>query len=768
MDKKASMATATTDWRTEITKETRQKKFHSIWMVLERQFSGQFNMNVISDHARKHEMKLFSQANSTDEYLNAGIGKLSKRENHRGSSSSRAAVVYPQYHQPTPQLRRQHPKVRQAHQQFAMQNQSCASLQNTSNSQSRPQGFQRQDIGIHLSSEMFTQHPNFVNLTTQVEKEANSEGFKASKSLHQHEQHKQQHSMRASAERIPSSEVLHDAAFAEMEQLKKTFLPLIIKAYEPYRKVHPDAQHKNRLMKTLERILTFFHSPKEKIIASYTKERFYRCLKYIEQFGNTIKCNTNVANKQSSLHGGQPGLSGSRINHPLQQSDNVKLPCQSVIRATTGSSGSSSPIAPQEKGSVRSETDYIQKNLLQNRQHYKSIKSKVHPQWIHASGNTPATYRSGMSLNHHLNSNFSHQIHDASQLCHVAERPRPTKPCTSPLYGIASPAPSSPIVGLEKTSPNVTYHSGLNFQSPQHCNPYQLLHSKTETQVPSQKIRSSSAMTSPVAEPTSPGINGQFSTYQAYSRLLKAVGSSSRAALRAAVSGITSVGYMEDAIIDPRCHAMVTNLRLLNGCGSSNNMKRKINAMALNNIPSPRSDIPGSEETVTSRTKKLKKHTDSSLLEEIRNINKQFIETVLELDVDENLNRRLANAGTVLRCSYSAVIDGTNSEAYPVKLPVLTMKLLVPLDYPEDYPVFLSKFDSGSSNVDEECSNLSNEAMSMLRAFLRTAPECVSLEEYARVWDECARSVVSDYVQRAGGGSFSARYGTWEDSVATA
>lgn len=88
--------------------------------------------------------------------------------------------------------------------------------------------------------------------------------------------------------------------------------------------------------------------------------------------------------------------------------------------------------------------------------------------------------------------------------------------------------------------------------------------------------------------------------------------------------------------------------------------------------------------------------TDSSLLEEIRNVNKQFIETVLELDVDENLNRRLANAGTVLRCSYSAVIDGTNSEAYPVKLPVLTMKLLVPLDYPEDYPVFLSKFDSGS------------------------------------------------------------------------
>lgn len=83
-----------------------------------------------------------------------------------------------------------------------------------------------------------------------------------------------------------------------------------------------------------------------------------------------------------------------------------------------------------------------------------------------------------------------------------------------------------------------------------------------------------------------------------------------------------------------------------------------------------------------------------ALLEEMRNINKQFIETVLELDLDENLNARLANAGTVLRCSYRAVTDSKNSEAHPVKLPVLSVKLLVPLDYPEDYPVFLSKLNT--------------------------------------------------------------------------
>lgn len=70
------------------------------------------------------------------------------------------------------------------------------------------------------------------------------------------------------------------------------------------------------------------------------------------------------------------------------------------------------------------------------------------------------------------------------------------------------------------------------------------------------------------------------------------------------------------------------------------------------------------------------------------------------------------------------------------------------------------------STEDEEFRDMSNKATSMLRAFLRTAPDCLSLEDYARAWDECARTVVSEHAQRAGGGCFSSRYGTWEDFVA--
>ncbi|XP_038903081.1 mediator of RNA polymerase II transcription subunit 15a-like isoform X2 [Benincasa hispida] len=764
-------------------------------MMLNEQWSAHhadgMNMKAISELAREHEMELFSMAKSKDDYLNAGTRKMNRRENHHGSSSTQVAVPNPQYHQsaepnsllrqhiqPTTQLHRQNLNVGQTHQQFGMHNQRHVSPQNTLNSQ-----FQRRDFGIHPSPEMFTQHPNLVNLqpnenlTTQVKEEVNGEGFQASKSSHQHhtaiEQYKQQQSMGASAvpEEIPTSEDWHDVAFAEMERLKKTYLPLLEKACELSLQVVQAEQIQQQKHDPLRGMMKFLQLPRDKIILTYDKEKFYRCLQTIEKVGKAIKSKFNLGNKQQPLHGGQPGPGGSRLN-PVQQSNSVKLHRQPVIRATTGFPDGTSPIASPEKGSVRSETDCIQINLLQNRQHFENIESEFRSQWLqpkqNATGNIPAIYRSGMSLNHYC-SNVSPQIHEASQLSQFAERPLPTNPCGSSLHGRASPAPSSSIVRLDKSSPNVSYLSSSNFQFPQNCNPLEFLHPKAEIEVQSQKIRSSSAMTSPFATPTSLGSNGQLPTAtQAHNRLLKAVESLSNEALTIAVSGISSVGYSDDAMIDPWCHAKVTDVRLQDGSGSSNNMKRKINATALNNIPSPCSDITGSEPTVTSRRKKLKKLSDYSLLEELRNINKQFVETVLELDLDESLNRKLANAGTVLRCSYSAATECKNSEACPVKLPVLSVKLLVPLDYPEDYPVFLSKFNTNSGNVDKEFRDLSNEATLMLRAFLRTAPDCLSLLEYARVWDECARSVVSEYAQRAGGGCFSTQYGTWEDTVAVA
>ena len=39
----------------------------------------------------------------------------------------------------------------------------------------------------------------------------------------------------------------------------------------------------------------------------------------------------------------------------------------------------------------------------------------------------------------------------------------------------------------------------------------------------------------------------------------------------------------------------------------------------------------------------------------------------------------------------------------------------------------------------------------------------MSLKEIAKTWDVCARTVISEYAQQSGGGTFSSKYGSWED-----
>ncbi|KAG7027708.1 Mediator of RNA polymerase II transcription subunit 15a [Cucurbita argyrosperma subsp. argyrosperma] len=602
-------------------------------------------------------------------------------------------------------------------------------------------GFQSRAFGNHMPPEMFTQHPKVVNLqpnenlSAQVKEEVVDEDFIGSTFLHQHysaiEQHKQHQSVGASAvpNGNPNAEDWHDLALSEVQRLR-THLPLLTKAYVRASEQCLQVAETEKMQKyehdknILQKIINFLKLPEDRII-SYTKESFYRCVQTIEE---TLKGHENgsinIASKQQPLHG-QPSLCQSHIN-PAQQ---------------TNSSNSSSPRAPREIGSLRSEADWIQKYTPRNRQHSEKIEQEFKSSWIKqnqkSTENIQAIRRSGMYLENHFNSKFSPQTHEASRLSQIAERALPKIACNS-LYGRASPTfPSTD--GLGKISSNV------------------------------------SSLWSPISqfsqETTRFGNNGQLSTTQPHNRLLKAVESISNEALRAAILEISSVTNMEDRITEPWFCEKETHLSLQDGGGSSKNMKRKMNATTLNDMPSPCSDIVGSEPTVTSISKKLKKLSDNALLEEMRNINRHFIETVLELDTDENVNRRLANAGTVLRCSYRAATEGKNSvihsENNTLKLPVLSVKLLVPLDYPEDYPVFLSKLNTECGTEDEEFRDMWSKATSLLNALLRTAPVYLSLEECAKAWDECARAVVCDYAQRAGGGCFSSRYGSWEDCAAT-
>ena len=68
----------------------------------------------------------------------------------------------------------------------------------------------------------------------------------------------------------------------------------------------------------------------------------------------------------------------------------------------------------------------------------------------------------------------------------------------------------------------------------------------------------------------------------------------------------------------------------------------------------------------------------------------------------------------------------------------------------------------------KEYEDLSIKAKSRFSISLRSLAQPMSLEEIARTWDNCARAVISEYAQQSGGGTFSSKYGTWENCLSAA
>ena len=68
----------------------------------------------------------------------------------------------------------------------------------------------------------------------------------------------------------------------------------------------------------------------------------------------------------------------------------------------------------------------------------------------------------------------------------------------------------------------------------------------------------------------------------------------------------------------------------------------------------------------------------------------------------------------------------------------------------------------------KEYEDLSVKAKSMFSISLRSISQPMSLGEIARTWDVCARAVISEHAQQSGGGSFSSKYGTWENCLSAA
>ncbi|XP_073226648.1 mediator of RNA polymerase II transcription subunit 15a-like [Cicer arietinum] len=294
--------------------------------------------------------------------------------------------------------------------------------------------------------------------------------------------------------------------------------------------------------------------------------------------------------------------------------------------------------------------------------------------------------------------------------------------------------------------------------------------------------------------------SGKSTAEQPLERLVRAVQSMSTKTLSAAVNDISSVVSMtdriagsapgngsraavgEDLVSITNCRLQARNFTTQDGSNGTKKIKRYISSRPLKNVSSAgsmndsinqfsASEASQQKSTASSNFTKPKAEVSHALLEEIRQINCRLIDTVVDI-CDEDVDPTIASVtaaegaeGTIVKCSFIPVALSPSLKCHYASLqsPIQPLRLLVPQNYPNCSPIFLDKLpvESCKGNAD-----LTEKAKLKFSVALRSVSQPFSVKDIAKTWDSSARGAVSDYAQQFGGGTFSSKYGTWEDCLA--
>ncbi|KAL9274793.1 Mediator of RNA polymerase II transcription subunit 15a-like protein [Drosera capensis] len=405
-----------------------------------------------------------------------------------------------------------------------------------------------------------------------------------------------------------------------------------------------------------------------------------------------------------------------------------------------------------------------------------------------------------------MNQHSSPQIDQQSMLPSLNKLGTPSQSANSPFVvpSPQTPLALSPMPG-EPEKPStalLSLSNAANFGHQQAIG--------ASLSAPSLAIGTPGISASPLlAEFTMPdGTHGSVSTIsdkpgvteQPLQRLMKAVSSLSPKELNETVSDVGSIVSMidriagsapgngsraaigEDLVAMTKCRLQARNFVTQEGSSGAKRMRRYTSAMPIN-VASPLSGMNGSfkqltasdtselESTATSNIKRLRSEVNHALLEEIREINERLIDTVVDIN-DEDINPTMpvgasdCGVGTIVKCSFVAVALSPALKAqYASQMsPIQPLRMLVPANYPNSSPILLDKFPLEASEYDD----LSLKAKSRFRISLRTLSQPMSLKDIARTWDDCTRAVLSEYAQQSGGGTFSLKFGLWENCLTAA
>ncbi|KAK9156582.1 hypothetical protein Scep_003156 [Stephania cephalantha] len=496
--------------------------------------------------------------------------------------------------------------------------------------------------------------------------------------------------------------------------------------------------------------------------------------------------------------------------HPqLQQQFQQQLPQQQKQQQTTQLQSHSMPQLHQMNEDLKMRQGMSFKPGMSQQHHSAGQRASYHHQSLKSGTQFPISPQLAQAASPQISQHASPQIDQQNLLTPFSKAGTPLQSTNSPFIVASPPTPlaPSPMPGdSEKQASGVTL-------IPNAGNGGQPQATSALAQAQSLAIGTPGISASPLlAEFTSPdGNQGTASaiisgkpnlTEQPMERLIKAVKSMSPKALTAAVSDIGAVISMidriagsapgngsraavgEDLVAMTKCRIQARNLMTQDGNSGNKKMRRDTSAMPLNVVSSCGSandsfkqlnalETSDVESTATSGMKRPRFEVNHALLEEIREINQGLIDTVLDVS-DEDVDSTAAAAaaeggeGTIVKCSFNAVALSPNLKSQYASAqmsPILPLRLLVPTNYPISSPILLDKFPA---ELSKDYDDLSVKARSRFNRSLRCLSQPMSLGDMVRTWDICARAIVADYAQQSGGGSFSSRYGTWENCVSAA
>ncbi|XP_019465342.1 PREDICTED: mediator of RNA polymerase II transcription subunit 15a-like [Lupinus angustifolius] len=266
----------------------------------------------------------------------------------------------------------------------------------------------------------------------------------------------------------------------------------------------------------------------------------------------------------------------------------------------------------------------------------------------------------------------------------------------------------------------------------------------------------------------------------AMQRLVKVLTSMSPEMLSASIGEIREIVYLNDAIpasilLDgsPKRVQKQSEPSLI---PQGMKVSRSINAMTLDTSKIYASTLDSFNRltdakepdlnSVTPQAKRPRIVENHTLLEEIKEINKQLIDIEVVIGGKDSIQSAVAGAaesgdGLVVKFLFSAVTVNLNLIShYTDKRSIIKpLWLLVPTSYPFSSPVILDKMPLEAS---EDLEDLWMTAKAKLRFSLQNMKQPWSLGDIAISWEQCAREAILEYAQHNGGGTFSSKYGGWE------